>query len=87
MGQAGYLFPVPAGFKEDHYTTNPIESYHRMVRKVTKTRGAFSSDDAILKQIYLSTVILNGGEMFNWTAVRIDLIAYFGDRLLIGTVN
>jgi len=25
--------------------------------------------------------------MFNWTAVRIDLIAYFGNRLLNDTVN
>lgn len=33
------------------YTTNPIESYHRMVRKVTKTKGAFTSGDAIIKQI------------------------------------
>src|SRR5690606_1557774 len=26
------------------YTTNPIEGFHRQVRKVTKTKGAFTSD-------------------------------------------
>ncbi len=41
------------------YTTNPIESYHRMVRKVTKTKGAFSSEDAIVKQSYLATINAN----------------------------
>jgi transposase-like protein len=39
------------------YTTNPIESYHRMVRKVTKTKGVFSSEDVIVKQIYLATIV------------------------------
>jgi len=67
------------------YTTNPIESYHRMVRKVTKTKGAFSSEDAIVKQIYLATINANTkwqGQMFGWPIVRTELINYFGDRLL-----
>ncbi|MFN8431233.1 MAG: transposase [Spirosomataceae bacterium] len=29
------------------YTTNPIEGFHRQVRKVTKTKGAFTSDQAL----------------------------------------
>jgi transposase-like protein len=67
------------------YTTNPIESYHRMVRKVTKTKGAFSSEDAIVKQIYLATINANTkweGQMFGWPIVRTELINYFGDRVL-----
>lgn len=36
------------------YTTNAIEGFHRQVRKVTKTKGAFPSDIALLKLIYLS---------------------------------
>lgn len=83
------FFQYPPALRKIIYTTNPIESYHRMVRKVTKTKGAFSSEDAILKQIYLATVNCNTkwqGQMFNWTAVRIDLIAYFGNRLLNDTV-
>jgi len=79
------FFQYPPALRKIIYTTNPIESYHRMVRKVTKTKGAFSSEDAIVKQIYLATINCNTkwqGTMFNWTAVRNDLIAYFGDRLL-----
>lgn len=37
------------------YTTNPVEGYHRQVRKVTKTKGAFPSDMALLKLVYLAT--------------------------------
>jgi putative transposase len=67
------------------YTTNPIESYHRMVRKVTKTKEAFASEDAIVKQIYLATINANTkwqGQMFGWSTVRTELMNYFGDRLL-----
>lgn len=67
------------------YTTNPIESYHRMVRKVTKTKGAFASEDAIVKQIYLATINANTkwhGQMFGWPQVRTELINYFGERIL-----
>jgi transposase-like protein len=37
------------------YTTNAVEGFHRQVRKVTKTKGAFTSDMALLKLIYLVT--------------------------------
>ena len=36
------------------YTTNAIEGFHRQVRKVTKTKGGFTSDMALLKLIYLA---------------------------------
>jgi transposase-like protein len=36
------------------YTTNTIEGFHRQVRKVTQTMGAFTSDMALLKLIYLA---------------------------------
>ena len=55
-----------------------------MVRKVTKTKGAFSSEDAIVKQIYLATINANTkwqGQMFGWTDVRTELTLRFGNRL------
>lgn len=36
------------------YTTNTIEGFHRQVRKVTKNKGAFPNDDALLKLVYLA---------------------------------
>jgi putative transposase len=37
------------------YTTNIVEGFHRQVRKVTKTKGAFTNDMALLKLVYLAT--------------------------------
>lgn len=78
------FFEYTTAIRRIIYTTNPIESYHRMVRKVTKTKGAFSSEDAIVKQIYLATMNANTkwqGQMFGWAAVRTELTIKFGDRL------
>jgi putative transposase len=36
------------------YTTNAIESLNRVIRKTTKTRGSFQTDDAATKLIYLA---------------------------------
>ncbi len=36
------------------YTTNTIEGFHRQVRKVTKNKGVFPSDDALFKLVYLA---------------------------------
>lgn len=79
-----HIYKYSAPLKRLMYTTNPIESYHRMVRKVTKTKGAFTSENAILKQVYLA--IMNAqtrwnGKVFNWASIKNDLYAYFSDRL------
>lgn len=37
------------------YTTNTIEGFHRQIRKVTKTKGAFTNDMALLKLVYLAS--------------------------------
>lgn len=36
------------------YTTNAVEAYHRMVRKFTKTKSIFPTDDSIRKVVFLS---------------------------------
>ena len=38
------------------YTTNPVEGYHRQLRKVTKTKGSFSTSQAARKLLYLATM-------------------------------
>lgn len=79
-----HFFEYTSAIRRIIYTTNPIESYHRMVRKVTKTKGAFSSEDAIVKQIYLATINANTrwqGQMFGWPTVRNELNLKFGERL------
>ncbi len=36
------------------YTTNPVEVLHRLMRKITKTKGAWTSEKALTKQLYLA---------------------------------
>lgn len=77
------FYRYPPALRKVIYTTNPIESYHRMVRKVTKTKGAFTSEDAIVKQIYLATINAQTkweGKIANWSSVRRDLEDYFSNR-------
>lgn len=79
-------------FEYDHairkviYTTNPIEGVHRQIRKVTKTKGAFSSEQALLKLIYL--IIKNISRKWtmpvhNWGLAMSQLYIKFGDRIFI----
>ena len=66
------------------YTTNAVEGYHRQVRKVTKTKGAFSSDMALLKLVYLATMNIEKkwtSPLQNWSLTVQQLAIKFGDRL------
>lgn len=78
------IYKYSSELKRLIYTTNPIESYHRMIRKVTKTKGAFTSENAILKQVYLALKNAQTrwtGQIYHWSAIQNDLNAYFSDRL------
>ena len=66
------------------YTTNAIEGLHRQVRKVTKTKGAFPSDMALLKLIYLSYQNISKKwvmPLSNWSQTAQQLAIWFGDRM------
>lgn len=72
------------------YTTNTVEGFHRQVRKVTKTKGAFTSDNALMKLVYL--VVLNISEkwtmpLHNWSLTLSQLYVIFGDRLKLHLTN
>ena len=47
--QLSNYFKYPDPIRRLIYTTNTVEGYHRMVRKVTKSKGAFTSETAALK--------------------------------------
>ena len=68
------------------YTTNPVEGFHRQVRKVTKTKGAFPTDMALLKLIYLATENISKKwtqPLHNWGLTIQQLCIKFGDRMKI----
>ncbi|WP_114747726.1 IS256 family transposase [Pleomorphovibrio marinus] len=48
-------FDYTAPIRKIIYTTNTVEGFHRQVRKATKNKGAFTSDMALLKLVYLTT--------------------------------
>jgi transposase-like protein len=77
------FYRYPTHLRRIIYTTNPIESFHRMLRKSTKTKGAFTSEKAILKVIYLAVDNAETkwqGQMYRWPSVRNDLAEMFGKR-------
>jgi transposase-like protein len=80
------MFKYPEPIRRIIYTTNAIENFNRQLRKVTKTKSAFVSDDALLKQLYLATMqIMDKWTMpiQNWGIILMSLTIYFGDRVKI----
>jgi len=47
-------FKFPDEIRRLIYTTNAVEGFHRQVRKITKTKGSFSSTQALEKLLYLA---------------------------------
>ena len=79
-------FKYPAGIRKLIYTTNTIEGYHRQIRKVTKNKGVFTSDMALLKLIYLATERIGikwTMPLNNWAISASQLKIIFGDRMKI----
>jgi len=69
------------------YTTNPIEGFHRQVRKYTKSKGAFSSDMALFKLLYSAIMQIKKKwtmPVRNWAMAISQLDVYFEGRLDIG---
>jgi transposase-like protein len=50
-------FKYTAPIRKIIYTTNAVEADHRQIRKVTKTKGAFTNDMTLLKLVYIATRI------------------------------
>lgn len=66
------------------YTTNAVEGFHRQIRKVTKTKGPFTSEMALIKIIYLASQHIMKkwvSPLQNWALTVQQLKIRFGDRL------
>jgi transposase-like protein len=77
-------FKYPEAIRKLVYTTNTIEGYHRQIRKVTKTKGAFTSDMALLKLIYLASKNIEKKwtmPLSNWSLTISQLNLFFPERL------
>ncbi|MDN5366271.1 MAG: putative transposase [Thermacetogenium sp.] len=77
-------FKYPYEIRKLIYTTNIIEGYHRQLRKVTKTKTAYPTDDALKKIIYLATVEASKKwtvPIKEWKSCISQFAIHFSDRL------
>lgn len=79
------FFSYPAEIRKLIYTTNTIEGYHRQLRKVTKTKTAYPSDDALRKIIYLATIEISKKwtmPLKSWKQCMSQLAIHFRERFI-----
>jgi transposase-like protein len=78
------FFKYPPEIRKIIYTTNMIESYHRQLRKVTKGKSIFPTDEALLKMLYLATQdVLRKwtGRIQNWGQILLQLPIFFPEKV------
>ncbi len=74
----------PAEIRRLIYTTNPIEAFNRGVRKVTKSKTSFRTDESLFKILYLVSIdILEKWTMPipNWSLIFNQLMIEFEGRI------
>ena len=82
--QLSTYFKYPAEIRKLIYTTNSIENFNRQLRKVTKNRTIFPTDDALFKLLYLAMMDIIRkwtGKSWDWGQTLDQLCIYFGDRI------
>jgi len=78
------FFQYPEEIRKLIYTTNAVEGYHRMVRKFTKSKAIFPTDDSIRKVVYFSVKEISKKwslPVRDWGLVYSQVMIYFEDRL------
>ena len=66
------------------YTTNAIEGFNNGIKRITKTKSSFPSDEALFKLMYLvSQDITRKWTMpiSNWSLILNQFLIYFNERL------
>ena len=79
------LFDYTIGIRKAIYTTNAIESLNSGLRKVTKGKGSFINENALMKVLYLRIQDLQKSwskGITNWTRIQNELAMLFEDRFL-----
>ena len=79
-------FNFPPEIRRVIYTTNTVEAYHRQLRKVTKTKSAYPTDDALRKILYLATMDISKKwtmPLIGWAECLSQFAILFGDRLVV----
>ena len=77
------FFEFPKEIRRLIYTTNTVEGYHRQLRKVTKNKGSFPTEQAVRKLLYLATMDITKkwiAPIRNWPLILNQLAIRFEDR-------
>lgn len=77
-------FKYPEPVRRLIYTTNAIEGFNRQLRKVTKSKTIFPSDESLLKMLYLAMMDITKkwtGHRQDWGVIHSQLEIYFEERL------
>ena len=77
-------FKYPQEVRKLIYTTNAIEGFNRQLRKVTKAKSVFPTDDSLLKMLYLAMMDITKkwtGRRPDWSQIHAQLSVYFAERM------
>jgi len=77
-------FKYPQEVRTLIYTTNAIENFNRGLRKVTKAKAVFPTDDSLLKMLYLAMIDITKkwtGRRKDWGTIHSQLEVFFEGRI------
>lgn len=77
-------FKYPQAVRTLIYTTNTIEGFNRQLRKVTKNKSVFPTDESLIKMLYLAMIDITKkwtGKRKDWGVIHSQLEIFFADRL------
>ena len=76
-------FKYPQEVRRLIYTTNAIEGFNRQLRKVTKSKSVFPTDDSLFKMLYLAMVDITK----KWTGRRQDWSKIYAQIAIVYAVR
>lgn len=77
-------FKFPQRLRRLIYTNNAIEGFNRQLRKVTKAKSVFPTDESLFKMLYLAMMDITKkwtGRRQDWSMIHAQLAVYFEDRM------
>ncbi|MFR3291001.1 MAG: transposase [Lachnospiraceae bacterium] len=75
-------FKYPQEVRRLIYTTNAIEGFNRQLRKVTRAKSVFPTDDSLLKMLYLAMMDITKkwtGRRQDWSLIHAQMSIYFAE--------
>ena len=77
-------FKYPQEVRRRIYTTNAMEGFNRKLRKVTKSKSVFPTDDSLFKMLYLAMMDITEkwtGRRQDWSVIHAQMALFFADRM------